>query len=806
MLLTLVNDVEHVESQSIDSKSVIKLFLHPGANVASAMAQTSAVCQSTIKSLPTGTVPPIVIFYNASTVPIIQLALSSNVLSEQQVTDIAMNLLRQRLATVEGASIPWPDGGLQRQVQVDLEPQALQARGLSPLDVVNAINTQNLILPSGTAKIGQYEYDVDMNGAPSIVDEMNNMPIKTIDDTTIYIRDVAHVRDGYPPQTEIARVNGERASVVTVEKTGNASTLDVIKQIKAALPRAELTLPPQLKIQPFGDQSLFVQASINEVLRETIIAILLTALMILLFLGSWRSTLIIAVSIPLSILTSIIICGVLGETINIMTLGGLALSVGILVDNATVAIENISYHLERGKQLEPAILDGAQQINVPTLVSTLAICIVFVPMVFLTGVARYLFVPLGEAVVFAMLASYLLSRTLLPTMAKYMLTMHAQGEPPRSRNPFVLLQRGFERFYKRTWFRYRQVLAGCIEHRRGFALAFLAACVVSMALIPFIGEDFFPSVDSGQLRVHFRAPTGLRIEDTAALADRVERTIRNTIAPGELQSIVDIIGAPLSSINLTYSTSSPIGPDDSDILVTLADKHRPTAQYVRDLRLKLDAEYPGLTFAFLPADIVSQISNFGFPLLSNIQVIGSDQHGDRFVADRLLERLRRVPGLVDLPIQQAFNYPELHIDVNRTEANELGLPQKDVANDLLITLSGSFQTQPTFYLDPRNGISYPIATQTPQYRVESLQDLQNIPLAIPGNRPPQILGNLAQISRGAQMAVVSDYDAQPVIDIFGGVEGRDVGGVAGTSIGSCSKRREVCRAARSWPSAARSRR
>ncbi|MGB6789281.1 MAG: efflux RND transporter permease subunit, partial [Candidatus Acidiferrales bacterium] len=717
----------------------------------------------------------------ASTVPILQLALSGHGMSEQEVTDIAMNTMRNQLATVEGVSIPWPDGGRVRQVQVDLDPAALQAKSLSPLDVVNAIGQQNLILPSGTVKIGPFEYDVDMNGSPTVVDQLNNLPVKTVGSTVIYVRDVAHVRDGYPPQTEIARVNGQRASILTIEKSGSASTLDVISGVKAALPRIKAIMPDTLEVRPQADQSIFVRTAINEVVRESIIAACLTALMILLFLGSWRSTVIIAISIPLSILTSLIVLGALGETINIMTLGGLALAVGILVDDATVAIENINYHLEQGKELEPAILDGAQQIAVPALVSTLAICIVFVPMFFLTGVARYLFVPLGEAVVFAMLASYLLSRTLVPTMAKYLLKIHHGDEleaKSQSRNPLVLVQLQFENFYHRARARYREILEGCIERRGIFAVIFLGVCLASLALIPFIGEDFFPNVDTGQFRIHLRAPTGTRIEDTAALCARIESTIRRAIAPGEFDSIIDIIGTPYSSINLSYSTSSPIGPGDGDILVTLKSKHHPTAGYVHDLRLKLNEEYPGVTFAFLPADIVSQILNFGLPAPIDIQIVGNDRDANRVFADQLLQKLKYIPGLADLRIQQAFDYPDIRVNVDRTEASQLGLSQHDVASDVLISLSGSFQTTPTFYLDPKNGVSYPIATQMPQYSIESLQDLLNIPLTPTNGAPPQILGNVASVTRGAEMADVSDYNIQPVVDIYGTAEGRDLGALS----------------------------
>lgn len=781
-LTTTVDNIQHSESQSLNGIAVVKVFFQPGANIERALAQITAISQTQLRQLPPGTTPPLVITYNASSVPILQLALSGNRLSEQQLFDYGVNFIRTRLITVPGVAIPYPYGGKQRQVQVDLNIQALQAKGLSPMDVVNAISAQNLILPAGTSKIGQFEYDVDMNGSPKQVAELNDLPIKTAGSTTIYIRDVGYVRDGFPPQTNIVRVNGKRATLLTVLKSGNNSTLDIIQGIKSLLPAVEATLPQDLHVQPLADQSLFVRASIDGVLKEATIAACLTAVMILIFLGSWRSTVIIAVSIPLSILTSVIVLSALGETINIMTLGGLALAVGILVDDATVEIENINRNVAEGKEIQQAILDGAAQIAVPAFVSTLAICIVFVPMFFLTGVARFLFVPLGEAVVFAMLASYLLSRTLVPTMAKYLLRGHEQEVghiPSQSPNPLVRLQFRFEQAFERFRDAYHGWLQWCLQHQRTFVIAFFAGCLVSLLLlIPWLGQDFFPAVDSGQFKLHMRARTGTRIEETARLADLVEQYIRQQIPPREIASIIDNIGLPYSSINLSYSNSAPIGTSDADILVTLNEHHRSTEKYVHDLRMRLARRFPGVTFAFLPADMVSQILNFGLPSPIDIQVVGNNLEANRLFADQLLERLRYIPGTSDLRIQQAFDQPYFHIDVDRTRAQQVGFTQRDVATNLLISLSGSFQTTPTFWLDPKNGVSYSIAAQTPQYRIDSLQALENIPVTGPTSRNPEILASLASFSRGAGMGVVSHYDIQPVIDIFGSAQGRDLGGVA----------------------------
>jgi multidrug efflux pump subunit AcrB len=781
VLTTTVNDIEHIESQSFNGIGITKVFFHPGVQIGNAVAQVTAISQTIVRQFPQGTTPPLVIQYNASTVPILQLALSGKGLNEQQLFDVGVNFIRTGLITVQGVAMPYPYGGKQRQIQIDLNTAQLQSKGLSPSDVVNTITNQNLILPGGTAKIGGFEYQVDMNGAPVTVTDMNNLPIKSVGDSTIYIHDVGFVRDGFPPQTNIVRVDGSRSVLMSVLKSGDASTLDIINGIKQKIPVIQNSLPMHVDIHPVSDQSLFVRASIQGVIREGAIAAGLTGLMILIFLGSWRSTIIIAVSIPLSILTSLIVLSSLGETINIMTLGGLALAVGILVDDATVEVENINRNFDQGKEIVQAILDGASQIAVPALVSTLSICIVFVPMFFLSGVAKYLFVPLAEAVCFAMLASYLLSRTLVPTMARYLLVARTEDERREasraSRNPFVRMQEKFEVGFEKFRGRYHRMLETSIHHRNAFIVIFLLGCVLSFGLLPFVGQDFFPSVDSGEFKLHMRAPTGTRIEDTAALCDRVEDEIRQQIPPKELVTIIDNIGLPYSGINLSYSTSAPIGPADADIQVELAKDHRPTKEYVRELRLKLAHDFPGVTFYDLPVDIVTQILNFGLPAPLDIQIVGRNLTANRAFAESLINKLKFVPGAVDLRIQQPFNYPKFHIEVDRTKTSQVGFTQKDVANNLLISLSGSSQTTPTFWLDPRTGVSYNVATQTPQYRVDSLQDLQNIPITN-GTAPPQILASLSSFTRGSEMAVVSHYNIQPVIDIFGSVDGRDLGGVS----------------------------
>jgi CzcA family heavy metal efflux pump len=774
---TIVNDVEHVESQTYPGVSVIKIFFQPNVDINLAMSQVTAFAQSNLKQMPPGTNPPLILKFNASSVPIIQLALASQTLTEAQLFDFGNQFIRSQIATVAGAAVPYPFGGATRQVQVDLRPDALRSHGLSANDVNVAIGNQNLILPAGTQKIGNTEYSVKLNASPLKLDDLNNLPIKDENGAVIYLRDVAFVHDGHPPQQNIVRTNGRRAVLMSIQKTGSASTLNIVNTIKSRLPQIRELLPEGASIAVTGDQSVFVKAAVQGVAAEGLIAAALTALMILLFLGSWRSTLIITISIPLSILSSIILLNALGETINIMTLGGLALAVGILVDDATVTIENINRHLEEGKDVESAILEGSRQILVPALVSTLSICIVFIPMFLLTGVARFLFVPMAEAVVFAMLTSYVLSRTLVPTLAKYWLRTHEQ-EKAASANPNALqrFQKRFEARFDQVRERYHAALSHALDHRKVFIGVFLGGVLLSMLLFPLLGRNFFPEVDSGQIKLHVRAPTGIRVERTAALVDHVESAIREVIPTRELASIVDNVGLPVSGINLTYGNSGTIGSSDADVLITLNKDHAPTADYVRTLRQRLPQEFPGMTFAFLPADIVSQILNFGLPAPIDVQIVGPSPK-NRDVANELLQKLRHIPGLVDLRIQQAFNQPELRVTTDRSRAEQLGVSQKDIANNLLLTLSGSGQISPTFWLNPENGVQYPIVAQAPQYRMSSLQDLQNTPIR-GGAASSQILGGLATISRGFGPGIVSHYDAQPIIDIFGAAQDRDLGAIA----------------------------
>jgi multidrug efflux pump subunit AcrB len=783
-LTTTVDNIEHIESQSLYGIAVVKVFLQPTASIQQGIAQITAVSQTQLKQLPAGTTPPLILAYSASSVPVLQLALSGQNMSEQQLNDYGLNFIRTQIITVPGASVPYPYGGKQRQVQVDLNTTALQSKGLSPLDVVNAISVQNLVLPTGTSKIGSREYDVSIpNAAPQTITDLNRIPIKTIGGTTIYIKDVAWVRDGFPPQTNIVKVNGQRSVLLTIQKAGDASTLNVISGIKALLPQIRATVPPQLQISPLADQSIFVSGAISGVVRETLIAACLTAFMILTFLGSWRSTIIIATSIPLAILTSIIALSAIGETINIMTLGGLALAVGILVDDATVEVENINRNrdAEPEKDMDEIVLDSASQIATPAFVSTLSICIVFAPMFLLSGVSRYLFVPLAEAVVFAMVASYLLSRTIVPTMAKYLLREDKnETNASASRNPLVRLQKRFEAAFERFRGHYRGLLESCLHHRGAFLIAFFATCLGSLAiLIPWLGRDFFPNVDSGTFKLHLRAPTGMRIEETANLCDQVEQLIRRQIPATEVQSVIDNIGLPYSGINLSYSNSAPVGSSDADILVTLSANHHPTDNYIHQLRLTLPRQFPGVSFAFLPADMVGQILNFGLPAPIDVQVVGNDLTGNRLYADALLEKMKQVSGTADLRIQQPFDEPYLRFRVERTKAEELGFSAHDIAQNLLVSLSGSFQTSPSFWVDPQDHVSYQIATQTPQYRANTLQDIQNIPVTGTNpTAPPSIMASLVSMQRGAGMGVVSHYNIAPVIDIFGAVTGRDLGGVS----------------------------
>jgi multidrug efflux pump subunit AcrB len=784
-----VNDIEHIESQTMNGVGVVKVFFHGGANIPTSLAQIVAIAQTMLQSFPPGATPPLILQYNASTVPILQLALSSKTIAEHELFDLSNSFMRTQLATVQGAVMPFPYGGKTRAVMVDINTQALQSKNLSALDVVNAVSNQNLILPTGTAKIGSLEYDVALNGSTASVAELNNLPVKTIAGNTIYVRDVANVRDGFQPQTNLVRHDGQRAVLVTILKYGRASTVDIVDRVKSQVPLIYAGMqdvlkqqgrPTDFEINTALDQSVFVRAAVNGVVHEAIIAGLLTAIMILLFLGSWRSTLIIAVTIPLAILTSICVLFALGETINIMTLGGLALAVGILVDDATVAIENMSQHLEQGKELDQAIIDGAQQIAIPTFVSTLAICIVFVPMFSLTGVARYLFVPLAEAVVFAMLASYFFSRTLVPTLAKYMLHVQPhEGDRPASRwNPLSVGHHAFERWFNRLRLSYRGLLQRSLSAPLLFMGLFLVIGIVSSALLPFVGRDFFPTVDAGQFKLHVRAKTGTRIEETARLCDLVEAEMRNMIPPDELATIIDNIGLPLSGTNMSYNNSGTIGTMDADIQVSLKEGHRPTEHYIRALRSKLPDMFPGVTFYFLPADIVSQILNFGLPAPIDVQVVGRNVQANRTFALGLYEKLKQVSGITDLRVQQPFDQPKLMVTVDRTKAQQAGYSQREVANNLLISLSGSFQTTPSFWLNPKNGVNYNIVTQTPQYQMDSLQALNNIPINGNSGARGEILANFANVTRESERAVISHRDVQPVIDVYGAVQGRDLGGVA----------------------------
>ena len=709
-------------------------------------------------------------------------------MSEQALFDVTANQVRVGLASTRGAMIPWPYGGKQRVVEVDLNLPALKSKNLLPQDVVNAITAQNLVLPSGTTKIGGTEYDVAVDANPSTIDDLNHLPIKIVNGATIYVSDVAQVHDGYTPQQNAVRQDGVRGALLTIMKAGNASTLDVVAGIKAALPKVMATVTPDLHVKEFADQSMFVRAAISGVLREGVIAAALTALMILLFLGSWRSTLIIALSIPLSVLSSIAVLSALGETINLMTLGGLALAVGILVDDATVAIENIHHHMASGKALEDSILTGAQEIALPAFVSTLCICIVFVPMFFLAGVARYLFVPLAESVVFAMLASYVISRTLVPTLVMWFyrnVELHGDGEhgddskTPALVRPFVKFQRGFEAGFDRFRKDYRGMLASCFEHRRPFALCFLGFCIASWLLTVVLGRDFFPTVDAGQFLLHIRAHTGTRIEETERLSDQVNQVIRREIPPDELSGILDNIGIPNSSIQLSYNTSGVIGPGDADILVQLKPGHAPTENYIRKLRSSLHREFPGVMIYFLPADIVSQTLNFGLPAPIDVQIVGHDIAGNRAIAVQLAKEIEKIPGAVDVRVNQPDNWAQFKITVDRSKAADLGLTEQNVANSVLLGLSGSSQVTPSYWLDPKVGIEYLIDAFVPQYVMDSVQQLKTMPISAgtAGGSGAQILDNLATISRVNVAPVVSHYNVMPVIDVYGNVDGRDLGGV-----------------------------
>jgi multidrug efflux pump subunit AcrB len=783
-LTTTVNDIEHIEANSYTTFGIVKIYFHPSVNIATANAQVTAISQTLLKQMPTGATPPLIVNYSASTVPIIQLALSGKGLTEQNLADLGMNFVRPRLVTVQGAGIPWPFGGKTPQVMFDLDTAALQSRGLTGLDVANALAAQNLTTPAGTEKIGDYEYTVNLNSAPSKVSELGDLPIKSVGGAMVYMHDVAHVHNGSAVQVNVVHVDGNRSVLLSVFKNGMTSTLDIVSGIKKMLTIIKPSLPDELDIKPIGDQSVFVRASIDGVIREGVIAAALTSLMILLFLGSWRSTLIVTTSIPLSILGAIGALSAIGETLNIMTLGGLALAVGILVDEATVTIESINYHLEQGKAVETAIIDGASQIVVPAFVSLLCICIVFIPMFFLSGVARFLFVPMAESVIFAMVCSFLLSRTLVPTMAKYLLRAHvahvdhdnANGPPP-SKNPLVRFQHGFEALFVRLRAAYHDLLALAIEHRRLFVGGFLGVIVVSFLLAPFLGRNFFPEVDGGQMLLHVRAPVGMRIEGTAARFTDVENAIREVIPPAEVAAIVDNIGTYLSSINTIYNNTGTIGESDGDIQISLNEGHAPTADYVSRLRDQLPRRFPGMSFSFLPADIVSQILNFGAPAPIDLQIRGNDLGADYAYANKLLAQVRQITGVADARIQQSAGQPTLDVNIDRTRAQYTGVTAANVTNSLVVNLASSSQVAPVYWLNEKNGVTYPIALQTPQYQIDTLPALQNLPINATG-MPTTVLGGIANISRTHSNAVVSQYDISPMVQIYATTQGRDLGAVS----------------------------
>ncbi|KVP79063.1 efflux RND transporter permease subunit [Burkholderia ubonensis] len=780
VLTTTVNNIQHVESTTLPGTAVVKVFLQPGANVQTAIAQTVSSAQAIVRQMPQGATPPLVITYSASSIPVIQLGLSSKTLSEQSLADIALNFLRPQLITIPGAQVPFPYGGRTRVVAVDIDSKALMSKGLTPADVVNAVNAQNLVLPTGTAKMGQTEYRVDTNASADTIADISHIPLQTVNGATTYLGEVAAVRDGFSPQTNVVRQNGQRGVLVSILKSGDASTLKVVSDLKALLPKVEPTLPEGLTITPLFDQSVFVDAAVQGVIHEALIAAVLTAMMILLFLGNWRSTLIIAISIPLSIFTSLIALAALGETINIMTLGGLALAVGILVDDATVTIENIERHLHLGSGLHNAILEGAGEIAVPAFVSTLCICIVFVPMFFLTGVARYLFVPLAEAVVFAMLASYVLSRTLVPTMAMLLFRpQQASTGPDHSTSRFARIHHRFNHAFERLRASYIVLLSMLLVRRRFYAMCFLGFCVLSTGLVLALGRDFFPNADSGNIRLHMRAPTGYRIEETARLADQVERVVREVVPPDELGAIVDNLGQPISGINLSYSNAGTIGSLDGEILIALKPGHAPTQRYVETLRARLPERFPGAEFFFQPSDIITQILNFGQPAAIDVQVLGNDLASNMAIASRLMKKVRQIPGAVDAHVLQRNDQPTLVADMDRTRMQQLNLSAQNVAQNMLISLSGSAQTTPSFWVNPKTGVQYPLAIQTPQYDVGSVGDLLGTPVSAGRTGAPlQLLGNLVQVRTASEPAVITHFNIRPAIDLYVSVEGRDLGSVA----------------------------
>lgn len=775
-LNSIVNNIEHIEATSYTSFGIVKIFFHPTVDITMANAQVTGVAQTLLRQMPPGTQPPLIMNYNASTVPVLQLALSGKGLSEQQLADIGMNQLRSRLVTVPGAVIPWPFGGKSRQIQIDLDPDALRARGLSGQDVALALANQNVIVPAGTQKIGEYEYAIRVNNAPESIEEIGELPVKVVNGTIIYIKDIAHVYDGSAVQTNIVHVDGGRSVLMSIFKGGNTSTIDVINGVKRRIEEVKDSLPANLEVKLIGDQSMFVLNAVNGVVLEGVIAALLTSLMILLFLGSWRSTLIVTLSIPLSILGAILVMSMLGHTLNIMTLGGLALAVGILVDEATVTIESINYHLEHGKPVETAILDGARQIAVPAFVSLLCICIVFLPMYFLQGVPRYLFVPMAEAVMLSMLFSFLLSRTLVPTLAKYMLKTHDSA--PAATHMFARFQRGFEKRFQQVRAHYHDVLARALHHRKTFILCFLGCVVLSFALVPSVGRNFFPDVDSGQIALHARAPVGMRVEETAARFARVQDVIREIIPAHELQAMVDNVGTYISSMNTIYANTGMIGSSDGDIQITLTKDHQPTADYIQRLREVLPERFPDMTFSFLPADIVSQILNFGAPSPIDIQIRGRDLNTGFELANQILKDIRRIDGVVDSRIQQSRQAPAMEINVDRNQAAYAGITQQDISRSLVVNLAGSAQVQSTFWLNPRNGVSYPIVMQVPQHKIDSLAELNNVPISsATSTEATPVLGAMASFNRTQTQAVYSQYNIEPMVQIFATAQGRDLGAV-----------------------------
>ena len=786
VLTTTVNDIEHIEANSYNGIGIVKIFFQPGVNIAVANAQVTSVSQFMVRQMPPGTQPPIIINYNASTVPILQLALAGKGLTEQNLADLGLTQVRSPLVTVPGAAVPFPYGGKSRLVQLDLNPSALQARGLSAQDVTNALAAQNIIIPVGTQKIGSLEYTINLNSAASDLKDLDNLPIKSVNGAMVYIRDVANVHDGNAPQTNVVHVDGNRSVLMSVLKNGSTSTLAIVDGVREKLQAIKASLPPNLTIQPINDQSVFVRAAIQGVALEGLIAAALTSVMIFLFLGSWRSTIIIAVSIPLSIMGAIVGLYALGETLNIMTLGGLALAVGILVDDATVTIENINWHLEQGKGVEQAILDGAAQIVTPAFVSLLCICIVFVPMFFLEGVSRFLFVPMALSVMLAMVWSFFLSRTLVPTMALFLLKPHAphtdmhglNSTLPRTRNPIVAFQRGFEARFEAFRAGYKSLLNLALHHRGLVTVGFAAVVVGSFALVPFLGSNFFPDVDGGQILIHARVPVGTRVEETAARFSKIQAHIRQVIPAHDITTVVDNIGLPPSYINLIYNNTGVVGSQDGDIQIALNPDHAPTADYVRTLREQLPVAFPDTVFSFPPADIISQILNFGSPAPIDIQVRGNNLSANYDYANLLLKEIRRIPGVADARIQQSAKSPVFEVNLDRTQAQDMGITARDVTNNMVVNLAGSSQVSPTFWLNPANGVSYPVVMQTPQYNLDSLNDLANVPISPANASTQQVLGSVASFNRTAKSALVTQYDIQPMVQIHAATQGRDLGSVA----------------------------